>query len=246
LFSLPQTATVALLLRGETNPDAGGFGDSLGKLFGDRLGTRDHRKLSQAFDDFSRAHHGATVVGLVRTPHPSLLLNFEVSDAKAFSQAWAELTALLEVPLIDSWAAGTVGKPSVARLPANADGSERVRIRFQRARPQPGLPATVNVVWRASDGIGSVLISADEATGPGELAAGPRLAELPWLSQVRPGGAEQTALGLFLNAQWFAPAGTDDAPLLLTFGKKEQSIELELDLSPGALSAVTRVFALDR
>jgi hypothetical protein len=43
-----------------------------------------------------------------------------------------------------------------------------------------------------------------------------------------------------------APGGPDEAPVLLSFGKKAERIALTLDVSASALPAVARLFALDR
>lgn len=250
LLGLPQQTTAALLLRGDAAAQPGepsALAGSLSKLFGARLSADQTKKLNDALGHFSQAHHGASVVALVPTPAPSLLLTFETHDAEAFSQSLAEVLALLELPPVSSWLAGVWGKPHLALSPKPVDGVFRAKLRFQRAvAARSPLPPGLVVSWQAKDGVGQVLISADEATGFSALAAAPRLDQAPWFAAGKLAAAEQTAAALVADARLLVPTGADDAPLLASFGKKGEQIVVTLDVSTTALPAVARVFALNR
>jgi hypothetical protein len=250
LLALPRQTNAALLWRSEAAPAATeprAVADSLGKLFGARLTEAQTKKLSDAWSSFSRARHGASVVALVPTRAPSLLLTFELKDAEAFSKACPELLALLELPPVSGWLSGVWGKPSIKLLPKAADGAELARLRFQRAAgARPALPPSLSVRWLARDGVGRVLISADEATGFAELANLQSLGQAGFFSQPRLGLGDQTAFALLADLRLLVPVGSDDAPFLVTFGKQAERTTLALDLSPAALPALARAFALDR
>lgn len=250
LLALPRQTNAALLWRSDeasaaTEPSA--LADSLGKLFGARLTEAQGKKTSDALSRFSKAHHGASVLALLPTRSPSLLLTFELKDTEAFLQACPDLLALLELPPVSGWLAGVWGKPSIKLLPQGADGAESARLRFQRVPgARPALPATLSVRWLARDGVGRVLISADEATGFADLANLPSLGQAGFFSQPQLGLGDQTAFALLADLRLLVPVGSDDAPFLLTFGKQAERMSLALDLSPAALPALVRGFALDR
>jgi hypothetical protein len=249
LLALPRAANVALLVRGEPAghaADGNSLAEALSKLFGSRLSAEQSKQLSAALSGFAQAHHGASTAALVAPP--ALLLTFETTDAEAFSQSFADVLSLLELPPISSWLGGLMGKPSLAFSAKSADGVRRAHVRFQRraAAPRSPLPPALSFVWQARDGVGRVLISADEATGFAELAAQPRLAEAPWFSSTKLGLGDQTALAVLADARLLAPSGPDDAPLLLAFGKKDERIVTTLDMSLGALRSLARGFALNR
>lgn len=249
LLALPQQTTAALLLRGDADPRPGepsALAASLTKLFGARLNADQAKKLSSALASFGQAHQGASVVALVPTPAPSLLLTFETRDADAFSRSLAEVISLLELPPVSGWLAGVWGKPHLVLTPKTADGVSRARLRFQRAATARSLPAGLVVLWQVKDGVGQVLISADEATGFSALAALPRLDQAPWFAKGLLGPTDRTAAALLADARLLAPGGADDAPLLAVFGKKGEQIAITLDVSTVALPALARVFALNR
>ena len=72
----------------------------------------------------------------------------------------------------------------------------------------------------------------------------PRLDSVAWLGKVQDPLADQAALQLFADARLFG-AGGDAAPILLTFGKKAERVQLTVDISAPALPAVARLFALE-
>jgi hypothetical protein len=89
------------------------------------------------------------------------------------------------------------------------------------------------------------VVSPDETVRLTPFAGSPRLGSWDWLVR-EPGVAEQTALAVYADARLFAPGGPDEAPILLSFGKKDDHIAVTLDVSRAALPALARLFALDR
>jgi len=164
LLDLPAGARLGLLLRGEAQPGSTGVGASVAKLFGERLAERDSAKLVQAFDDFARSRHGASVLGFVPGPAPALVLRCELSSGDGFSDSVAELLALLQLPAIRGWLGELVGTPTLE--PAKSPpGERRATLRFRRAGrlAQAPLPKALSVSWRARDGVGILVVSPDEA-----------------------------------------------------------------------------------
>jgi hypothetical protein len=249
LFQMPASAGAALLIRGDAqqNPSAGGgLGDSISKLFGQRLSAEQAKRLVGAFDKLSKARRGATTIGFVQAPAPALLLTCELADSGAFPGALSDVISLLELPPVSSWLAGTVGKPTL-ELSKAAGAARHAKVRFSRVGRGPSLPLpkSLSVSWQAQDGIGYVVVAADDGVGLGLFGSSPRPADA-WISRNQQGLAEHTALGLFADARLFAPGGPDEAPILLTFGKKGEHIVAALDVSLAALPALARLFALDR
>jgi hypothetical protein len=249
LLQLPASTSAALLLRGDAQPSTSageGLGASLSKLFGERLSAEQAKRLVGSFDALSKTRRGATSIGLVQGPAPALVVTCELADAAAFPDALADVLSLLELAPISNWLAGTVGKPKLhfAKLP---EGVRTVALRLERgaAAPSVPLPKALYMTWQARDGIGYIVVSPDETLKLRPFAEAPRLASSAWLARGQ-GLADQTALSAFADARLFAPGGPDQAPILLSFGKKAERIAVALDVSTAALPALARLFALDR
>ena len=250
LFQLPADSRAALLLRGDAQPGAGeaaSLGTSASKLLGDRLSAAQAASLSKAFDAFAKSRRGATAIGFVQAPAPALVITCELADGEAFAGAFADVLSLLELPPVSAWLAGTVGKPSLELAKAGPD-VRRAKIRFQRGHRSsgPSLPPSLSLSWQARDGVGKIVVSTDETVGLTPFAGASRLGASAWLTRSSQDLAEQTALALFVDARLVAPGGPDEAPILLSFGKKAERIALTLDASAAALPALARLFALDR
>ncbi|HVY27744.1 MAG TPA: hypothetical protein VHB79_14415 [Polyangiaceae bacterium] len=249
LLALPQKTSAALLLRGDAAGHPGEpstLADSLTKLFGARLNPEQATKMTNALGNFGQAHHGASVVALVPLPAPSMLLTFETRDAEAFSRSLGDVISLVQLPPVSGWLAGVWGKPQLVLAAKPTQGVYRARVRFQRgAAARSALPPALSLSWQAKDGVGQLLISADEATGFAALTELPRLEQASWFGSAELGQGEHTAAALVADARLLA-AGTDDAPLLASFGKKGEQIVVTLDVATAALPALARVFALDR
>jgi hypothetical protein len=247
LLDLPVGARAGLLLRGDAKAAPSSLGASVGKLLGDRLSGPQAARLGKAFDDFAKSHRGATVLGFVPAPAPTLVVRCELSGDGAFSDAFADVLSLIELPPVSSWLSRTVGKPSL-ELKRATTGAGRARIRFRRATTAASLPLppSLNVSFEARDGVGSIFVSADELVDTGVLSEQPRLGSLSWFAGSQQGMSDTTALGLFADARLLAPGGPDDAPILLSFGKKADHVALGLEVSAPALAAIARRFALDR
>jgi hypothetical protein len=246
LFELPAGARAGLLLRGDARPGEGGLGAGLGSLFGDRLSAPQATRLNRALDAFAKSRRGATVLGLVPAPAPALVIRCELSDAVAFSQSLSELLALIELPAVTAWLSGTLGRPSVERSKTKA-GAERARVRFLPSGPRAlALPKSLSLTWQARGDVGVIVLSPEGSLEPSAFEQGARLGERAWLARDPAGPLEQTALALYLDARLLAPGGPDEAPLWLTFGRKDEQTALLLELSAPALSALARRFALDR
>jgi hypothetical protein len=251
LLQLPAATVAGLLLQSDARSNdnaSGGLAESIAQLFGDRLSPVQSKRLVKTLGDFSRSRRGATVVGLVQAPVPALVVTCELADAEAFSDALADLLSLLELPPVSSWLAGTVGRPSL-ELAKPSHGVRHARVRFQR--PGQGssvtlLPKSLSLSWQAQGGVGYIVVSADDTTGLSPLSDPPRLTGLDWLVRSQQGLADHTALSVFADARLLAPGGPDDAPMLLSFGKKDEHIAVSLDVSSNALPALARLFALDR
>lgn len=250
LLKLPSSTRAAILLRGEHEPKPGGatLAQSIAQLFGPRLTTEQAAQLTSAFDALAGARRGATVIGWITTPAPALLATFEAPDASAFSEAFAGALRLLELGPVNTWLAGTVGKPSLVLTRSKHSNTGQARLRFQAGGQSAGLPMpkSLTVAWEARDGMAYVAVAADGASGLASFKEPSRLADSPWLAKSQPELAGNTALALFLQAQLLAPGGPDDAPALLALGKRGDRIVMGLDLAPASLGAVSRLFALDR
>jgi len=247
LLQLPAGVSAGVLLRGDAAPGEAraGLGDSAAKLFGERLNPEQAKRLVAAFDALAKARHGATVIGFVQAPAPTLLLSCELADGAAFPEAVAGVLSLLELGPVSNWLGGTVGKPTL-ELSKSTQGVRHARVRFLRAPRGSGmpLPKSLSVSFEARDGIGYIAVSPDDAVGLSPFSSPSRLASLGWLGQNL--ASNQTALGVFADARLLTPGGPDGAPILLSFGKKDDHIAVALDISTAALSALARVFALDR
>ena len=250
LLQLPAATNAGLLLRGDeqaTGARAGGLGDSLAKLFGERLSAEQAKHLVAAFDALAKARRGATVIGFVQSPAPALLVTCQLADGAAFPEAVAGVLSLLELGPVSSWLAGTVGKPTL-ELSKSTGGVRHARVRFVRAGRGPSLrlPKSLSLSFEARDGVGYLVVSPDDAIGLTPFASPRQLASVDWLAQSGQASATQTALGVFADAGLLTPGGPDGAPILLSFGKKDEHIAVALDISTVALPALARVFALDR
>lgn len=247
LLQLPASVRAGLLLRGDASPPPAGqgLGSSVAKLFGERLSEAQAARVVKAFDAFAQSRRGVTVLGFLPTPAPALVVRCELADGAAFSDSFAELLSLLELGPVASWLGEAAGKPSVA-LSKDATGERRAKLRFRRAvGAKVPLPPALNVSWQALDGVGIIVVSADDLLGPSQLVALPRLDSVAWLRKAQP-LADQTALQLFADARLFAPGGPDDAPISLAFGKKAERVSMAVDISAAALPAVARLFALEK
>lgn len=247
LLDLPTSARLGLLLRGEQQPTPSGVGASVAKLFGERLNEKDAARLVAAFDRFAQARRGASVLGFVPAPSPALVLRCELSDGSGFTDALSDVLSLVELAPVRSWLGELVGTPTI-ELGKAADGERRAKLRFKpsaKAASSP-LPRSLNVSYRAKDGVGVVLVTVDDTLSLASLEAAPRLASVTWVGQGQVKLGENAALALFADARLVMPGGPDDAPLLLAFGKKADKIALSLDVSAAALPAVARLFALEK
>jgi hypothetical protein len=219
----------------------------MAQLFGERLSAEQSKRLIKAFDDFSRARRGATVVGFIPAPVPALVITCELGQDSAFPEALSNVLALLELPPVSGLLGGTLGKPSLELLPP-VKGARRARLRLQgpsRAASVP-FPRSLGVSWEARDGVGYIVVSPDETLGLAPFAEPSRLAASAWLAKSQPAQAEHTALGVFADARLLGPAGPDAAPILLSFGKQADRVVVAVDIAASALPALARVFALDR
>jgi hypothetical protein len=247
LLQLPASARAGFLLRGDAQATGGPLGASVAKLFGERLSGPQAARLSKAFDDFSKSRRGASVFGLVPEPVPTLVISCELSDAGTFSDAVADVLSLLELPPVSLWFAGTIGKPSL-ELGKAVDGVRHAKIRFRpTGTPAKGqLLKSLSVSFGALDGVGEIVVSTGQSADLVTLHAAPRLGSLGWFTRSPPALADNTALGLFADARLLAPGGPDEAPILLSFGKKDEQTALTLEVSPPALAALARRFAVNR
>lgn len=250
LLQLPHGTSAALLLRGDAEPKAGapGLAESITRLFGERLSTEQAATLTRALEALAQSHRGATVVGLLGGPAPALLVTCEVSDPIAFSTALAGVLRLVELGPVNSWLAGTTGKPSLELAKSKVDNRGQAQLRFKRQRASAvlPLPPSLTVTWEAKDGIGYVVVAPSGSANLAPFSEPVRLSASAWLQKTQPQLAAQTALGLYVDARLVAPGGPDDAPMLLALGKREGRIVLGVDLAPAALRAVSRLFALER
>jgi hypothetical protein len=247
LLALPQGALAGLLMQGEAEPtpeSAEALGKSVTELFGERVTQEQAKTLTQALAALVRARHGATVLGFVPAPRPALLITCQVREAEAFQGAVAGVLGLVELPPVSNWLAGTVGKPSL-RVAKPEGGTRKAVLRF--ARPAGGstspLPAALTVTWEAKDGVALVVVSPDQGLGVSAFAGVAPLGMSPFLARAEQDWAQHAALGMFADARLMAPGGPDDAPLLLTLGKRNEQIAVSFDLSPGALRSVARFWA---
>ncbi len=248
LLQLPAGTRAALLIRGDAQvSEKAGAGESIAQLFGERLSAEQTKRLVKAFDEFSKSRHGATVVGFVPLPAPALVITCELSEVSTFPEALANVLSLLELPPVAGLVTGTLGKPSLELL-TSAKGPRRARLRFHSAGHGASVPfpKSLSVSWEARDGVGYIVISPDEALGLAPFAEPSRLAASAWLAKSQPEQAARTALGVFADARLLAPRGPDEAPILLSFGKRADQVVVALDVAAMALPAVARVFALDR
>jgi len=127
------------------------------------------------------------------------------------------------------------------------EGERRAKLRFRRATPATSpLPSTLHLRFRSQAGVGEALLSTDEKLSFGQLAALPKLAAHPWLAPAQARLGEGAALGLFADARVLAPGLGGEAPILLSFGKKGPQVSLGLAVSPGALPALARLFAVEK
>ena len=79
------------------------------------------------------------------------------------------------------------------------------------------------------------------------FGAGPSLGSPSGCHCAQPQGlADHTALSVFADARLLAPGGPDEAPILLSVGKRDERIAMTLEVSSAALPAFARLFALDR
>jgi hypothetical protein len=245
LLQLPGSVSAALLLRGDEQPKAGapGLAESVTRLFGDRLNVEQAAKLSRAFEAFAQSHRGATVVGLLGAPAPAVLITCEVTDPVAFSSALAGVLRLVELGPVSSWLAGTTGKPSLALVKSKLDNMGQAQLRFKRQSDSPALPlpASMTVTWEAKDGVGYVVVAPTGSANLAPFREPVRLSASAWLQKTQPQLAQQTALGLYVDARLVAPGGPDDAPTLIALGKRGDRIVLGVDLAPTALRAVSRL-----
>jgi hypothetical protein len=247
LLELPVAARAGLLLQGDAQATTSSLGASIAKLFGERLSPEHAARVSKAFDNLARSRRGASVFGLLPAPVPALVVSCELSGDGQFADAFAEVLSLIELPAVSGWLTRTVGKPSL-ELTRAAGGTRNARIRFRRTAgpPSPSLPKSLNVSFRARDGRGSIVVSAEELVDLDALSGQPRLGSLNWFSDSQQGLSNSTALSLYADARLLAPGGPDEAPILLSFGKKDEQTALGLDVSAPALAALARRFALDR
>ena len=241
LLRLPSDTAAALLWRGEPQPKEGeaGLTQSLARLFGERLTPEQTERLARTLDRFSRSRRGAVVLGLTSGP-TALVATFELADQAAFMTAVPEVLALLELGPVSSWLSGTLGKPSVQRL-AKRGEVERARVRFAQAASATALPKTVHASWQARDGVGYVALSAEEDDVLSSFLLKSPLSSSVWLQRTQPELAPRAGLGVFLDASLVAPRGPEEAPLLLTMGKREQAVVIALDVSAPALRAAAGV-----
>lgn len=246
LLELPASARLGLLLRGDAQPAKSGLGESVAKLFGERLNERDEARLVTALDAFSSSRRGATVLGFVPGPAPALLLRCDLREGASFPEAFADVLALVELPAVRSWLGELVGAPTLEL--AKAPGPERrAQLRFRRAgAAASALPGTLYLSWRAQGGVGQALLSPDEKLSLSRLDAAPKLALQTWLAQGQARLGEQTALGVYADARLVMPGGPEEAPVLLSFGKKATRISLGLSVSAAALPALARLFAVEK
>ena len=246
LLQLPASARAALLLRGDARPGDGALGAAVASLFGERLSAAHTARLSRALDAFAQSRRGATVFGLVPSPSPALVVRCELSDGAAFTSSLSDLVSLIELPALSGWLSATLGKPSVERSRARS-GAERAKIRFARsAASGSSLPKSFGLTWEAKGDTGVIVVSQDASLEPAAFGDGPVLGSHAWLARDPAAPPEQTAFALYLDARLLAPGGPDEAPLWLSFGKKDEQATLSLDVSAPALSALARGFALDR
>lgn len=250
LLQMPADTGAALLMRGDAQAGGPGpnIGESVAQLFGGRLNAEQTARLVKAFDAFSKSRRGASVIGFVPGPAPALLVSCELADGGDFSQAFADVLSLLELPPVSGFLAGSVGKPTL-KLRKTDGGARHGRVQFRRSAQSAGLPLPkeLHVSWTAEAGVGYIVVSPDALLGLSPLLGdGARLAASPWLVRSQPAMAGKTALGVVVDARLLAPGGPDDAKLLLSFGKQDGQIVVALDAAAAALPALARLFALDR
>ncbi|HKY39721.1 MAG TPA: hypothetical protein VJN18_27475 [Polyangiaceae bacterium] len=242
LLALPESTSLALLLRGDERPSADAAqnaGASLVKLFGDRLAPQQASKLLKAFEALNRSRRGATVVGLIGAPAPAVVATCELADAEAFPGAVADVLRLLELGPVSSWLGATIGKPTL-ELGRVAGIAHRARLRFQRSgqRVPAALPHELHLSWEARDGVGYLVVTPDAKLGLSSFAAEARLSSSGWMTQSQARLGER-ALGFFADTRLMRPGAAEPAPLLLTFGKQAERIVVSVDAAaPSALHAL--------
>jgi hypothetical protein len=246
LLELPSTASAALLLRGDARSGASGLGESVAKLFGERLNEREGARLVSALNTFASSRRGATVLGLVTAPAPAVLLRCELTEGASFTDSLAGVLSLVELPAVRSWLGELVGSPTVD-LASAPGGERRAKLRFRRAMPSASaLPSTLHLRFRAQGGVGEALLSPDENLSFSQLAVIAKLSAHPWLGPAQARLGEEAALGLFADARLLAPGLGGEAPVLVSFGKNGTRVSLALSVSAGALPAIARLFALEK
>ncbi len=242
LLALPRGTLAALALRGDPQPSreaAEALGKSVTQLFGERVSPDDATKLVRVLGALAQARHGATVIGFIPSPTPALVVTCQVTDGEAFRRALADALALVELPPVSAWLAGTVGKPSL-QVAKSTTGPAKARLRLQRAAATAKLPLppALSVSWDAKDGVAWVVVSTESGPEPAALQAADKLAASSFLARAEREWGERAALGVWGDARLFAPGGPDDAPILLVVGKREERISVAMDLSPAALRAL--------
>ncbi|HEY6078449.1 MAG TPA: hypothetical protein VIW29_06585 [Polyangiaceae bacterium] len=251
LLALPASTRAALLVRDSAAQDGeSAVGAGAARLFGERLQPQQAARLTKTLDALARARSGATVIGVVDAPAPALVVACEVTDADAFSSAVSAALGLVELPAVDNWLAGTIGRPRLT-LGKPAAGLSRARLSLLAAARSPGLPlpTELRLAWEAREGVGHVVVSPDPKLGPAALAEGPRLGESNWLtrSQSERGGTVAAALyieaGLLLGtSRQVRSKPLMDEQVLLSFGKRGERVAVTLEAAPGALRALAASF----
>lgn len=243
LLNLPAATRAALLLRSDPASSASAESAALSALFGARLDAIQQRRMSAAVEAFAHCRRGATTLALTSGAIPALLVSTELSDPGAFPDAVKGVLSLLDLPPVAAWLESTLGKPRlVLSKPQTGGGSAKLYFERPGASADGWLPKALSVSWDTVGTLGRIRVTPEGTRDGHDEPSGPTLASLDFLARDL-GLTEQSALAVFLDLSWLSAAPAP-APLLLSFGKSDQRIATVLDVSPGALPTVMRLFAL--
>jgi hypothetical protein len=239
LLALPHGTLAGVLLRmSEADLDAlGNEGDAgVSGPFWSRLAPSDAAALKRAVGQAAKSFGTTSVLGLLRDK--SFVLTSVLREPASFERAVPELTRALRLPAVREPLAPLLGKLDPRETQTKFDGLDSPLHRLSVARATPrekgsewwwGIRAGTLLLAGAPDPSAtfSKLVKALPADTLAQSAALIAMA----------GRRSPSALALYADLSLLAAAPAP-APVLFTYGRREKSMRLELELSNAAASSV--------
>ena len=235
LLALPDLARLAVLTRVGQSENAQGAVDpaaALRQLLGSRLSPSDSQAVTDALTNFQRGRGTTAVYGL--TSNGALLLRQEVRDRAAMAMGLAGLFGLPRLAALREPLARYFGKivatTSERRLPGLDVPARRVQIALPEGEAHAGLEA----LFLVRDDHAAVSVGAAPEEALLALEQGPASRSLGANPALQAMAARRTPATF---AVYFdAATHPSVAPALFTFGKREATARLELELSAAAVA----------